>query len=618
MNNPPVLGNFGSTHSSAIEQSTIIINPTATVSDPELDALNGGAGNYAGSRVVVSHAEGSDRSENIFLGGPGAAFVNDTIDHRLLVGGKQFATWFGSFDGSFVINFDGSNTPATTALVNNVLQHITYQNTSDAPPASVTMHFTFDDGNTGAQGPGGALSDSANRVVDITPVNDAPVNTLPATFDVEANTTAALAGLSVSDADSGSGTITTTLSVGHGTLSASSAGGASVSGSGTLTLTLTGTVAAIDTALAASGNLTYHGAHDFFGSDALTMVTNDGGNTGSGGALSDTDAATIHVNTLLAGTSGNDSFTALPGNERIDGHGGIDTITFNFKLVDAAVSFVGNQIIIDGPTGSHTVLSGSFQVFNFTDGTVNNNDGNPLVDDLYYYSQYHDVWTAHADADAHYNTFGWHEMRNPDPFFDTGVYLSIYQDVKAAGVNPLIHYDAFGWKEGRIPSLNFDGNAYLNANLDVKAAGVDPLAHFLAFGAGEGRQESGPAALIAPDGFDYVYYLQHNPDVLAAHVDPLQHYLTFGWLEGRNPNALFDNNGYLAAYPDVAAAHVNPLVHYDTFGWMEGRDPSVNFDTTDYLAAYPDVAAAHIDPLRHYLQFGQFEGRSAFADGHFG
>ena len=39
----------------------------------------------------------------------------------------------------------------------------------------------------------------------------------------------------------------------------------------------------------------------------------------------------------------------------------------------------------------------------FTDGTVNNNDGNPLVDDLFYYSRNHDVWNAHVDADQHYN-----------------------------------------------------------------------------------------------------------------------------------------------------------------------------------------------------------------------
>ena len=42
-------------------------------------------------------------------------------------------------------------------------------------------------------------------------------------------------------------------------------------------------------------------------------------------------------------------------------------------------------MIVDGPSGSHTVLT-SVETFVFTDGTVNNNDGDPLVDDLFYYS----------------------------------------------------------------------------------------------------------------------------------------------------------------------------------------------------------------------------------------
>jgi hypothetical protein len=35
-----------------------------------------------------------------------------------------------------------------------------------------------------------------------------------------------------------------------------------------------------------------------------------------------------------------------------------------------------------------------FEVFKFTDGTVNNND--PLIDDLFYYSQYHDIDASEA------------------------------------------------------------------------------------------------------------------------------------------------------------------------------------------------------------------------------
>jgi ELWxxDGT repeat protein len=318
----------------------------------------------------------------------------------------------------------------------------------------------------------------------------------------------------------------------------------------------------------------------------------------------------------LQGTPGDDTFTALSGSERIDAFGGTDTVIFNFKLTDATITFSGNQVIVD-TVSSHTVLTG-FEIYQFTDGTVNNNDGNPLVDDLYYYSRYHDVWNAHGDADQHYAQTGWHELRNPNPFFDTGFYLSVYPDVKAAGVNPLTQYDQTGWTAGREPSTAFDGPAYLAANPDVAAAHVDPLAQFLANGEQEGRQPIALTSLITPNGFDYVYYLQHNPDVAAAHIDPFQHFETVGWKEGRNPNALFDVSGYLATYADVAAAHVNPLDQYHQTGWKEGRDPSVNFDTKNYLTHYPDIAAAHIDPLQQYLQSGIHEGRSTFADGVWG
>ena len=91
---------------------------------------------------------------------------------------------------------------------------------------------------------------------------------------------------------------------------------------------------------------------------------------------------------------------ALPGNERIEARRGIDTVTFDFKLTDAT-SPGGQPVIID-TANSHTVLTG-FETYVFTDGTVNNDDGDVLVDDLYYYSRNHDVWNAHADADAHYH-----------------------------------------------------------------------------------------------------------------------------------------------------------------------------------------------------------------------
>ena len=132
------------------------------------------------------------------------------------------------------------------------------------------------------------------------------------------------------------------------------------------------------------------------------------------------------------------------------------------------MTYDGNKVIIDGPS-SHTVLTG-FEKFVFTDGTVDNNDGNWLVDDLFYFSRNHDVWNAHADADRHYDTFGWHEGRDPNAFFSTRTYLTANPDVKAAGVNPLTHFDQSGWKEGRVPSLDFDPREYLANYADVAAA----------------------------------------------------------------------------------------------------------------------------------------------------
>ena len=183
--------------------------------------------------------------------------------------------------------------------------------------------------------------------------------------------------------------------------------------------------------------------------------------------------------------AGNDTVTGAAGNDLLNGGAGDDTVVLNYKLTDAKISFANNGIVLAGPDGRDVLLN--FEHYKFTDGTVDTNDGNPLVDDLFYYIQNPDVWNAKADADTHFAAFGWKEGRNPDAFFDTNGYLAANPDVKAAGVNPLQHYHQFGWKEGRDPSPNFDTDKYLAAYPDVAAAKVDPLEHYLAFGLNEGR-----------------------------------------------------------------------------------------------------------------------------------
>jgi serralysin len=371
-------------------------------------------------------------------------------------------------------------------------------------------------------------------------LSSAPINFVPGTQAVQANTSEAIDGLSIFDFGAGGATITTTLNVTHGALTIVVPGSVGIAGNGTDTLTLTGTVIEINGALTLHGNVLYHGEPDYFGSDTLTITTNDNGNTGMGAPQIDVDQVTINVKSLFAGTPGDDTFAALPDNERIDAGAGVDTVSFGFKLTDAKVSYVDDKVIIDGPS-SHTVLTG-VEKFAFTDGTVNDNDGDATVDDLFYYSAYHDVWNAHVDADAHYRSNGWREGRDPNAADATG---------PEVGPSELIARNGF------------DYAYYLKQNPDVAAAGVDAFWHFETIGWKEGRN---PNAY-----FDTAGYLAQYGDVKAANINPLDHYSQFGWHEGRDPSVAFDTTSYLSNYADVDAAHVNPLVHFLQSGIHEGR-----------------------------------------------
>ncbi len=140
----------------------------------------------------------------------------------------------------------------------------------------------------------GALdSNVATESLTINAVNDAPVNTVAGPLNAQNGLDAAIIGLAVSDVDAVS--LTTTLHVDHGTLAVAAVGGAAVVGSGTGTVTLSGSVAQIDAALGAPNNVVYQSAFDFIGADHLTMTSNDGGSTGSGGPQTDTDVVDINA-----------------------------------------------------------------------------------------------------------------------------------------------------------------------------------------------------------------------------------------------------------------------------------------------------------------------------------
>ncbi len=202
-------------------------------------------------------------------------------------------------------------------------------------------------------------------------------------------------------------------------------------------------------------------------------------------------------NDTLLGGAGNDFLNGGLGNDTLNGGAGIDQATFNFNLSAARISVNANgQTVLTGQ-GTDTLVG--VEQFQFNDRFVDNADGAPLVDDLFYLIRNPDVAAAGVDPDTHYAQFGYREGRDPNAFFSTSGYLSTYTDVAAAGINPLTHYDQFGWREGRDPSANFDTTSYLAAYPDVAAAGINPLTHYLQFGIAEGRQAFGDG-VIDPRG----------------------------------------------------------------------------------------------------------------------
>src|SRR5260221_169284 len=94
-------------------------------------------------------------------------------------------------------------------------------------------------------------------------------------------------------------------------------------------MTFTGTQANVDAAL---NNLVYRGNLNFNGSDTITLTSNDQGNTGSGGALSDTDTIAVTVNAV------NDApVNTVPGAQ---------TVSENTNLTIAGVSV--NDVDVGG------------------------------------------------------------------------------------------------------------------------------------------------------------------------------------------------------------------------------------------------------------------------------
>ncbi len=169
---------------------------------------------------------------------------------------------------------------------------LTYLLTGNTPVSSVLLTITADDG---------VLQNSDTATINITAVNDAPVNTVPGAQVTTEDTALVFSAsnsnqIQVNDFDVAAGNLEITLSVTNGTLTLAGTTGLSfTTGDGTAdsSMVFRGTMANINAALA---TLTFNPTANFAGSSVLTITTSDLGNTGSGGTLTDTDTVNITVN----------------------------------------------------------------------------------------------------------------------------------------------------------------------------------------------------------------------------------------------------------------------------------------------------------------------------------
>ncbi len=197
-----------------------------------------------------------------------------------------------SGNGTPTLVLTGTLTQLNDFLAGNNGGTLTYRLAGDTPIATATITISASDG---------ALSGNDTTAVNITAVNDAPVNTVPGAQSTNEDTALVFSAgnsnqIQIGDVDAAAGTMEVTLSVTNGTLTLAGTTGLSfTTGDGTAdsTLVFTGTLTDINTALA---TLTYNPTTNYNGAAVLSITTSDQGNTGTGGTLTDTDTVNITVN----------------------------------------------------------------------------------------------------------------------------------------------------------------------------------------------------------------------------------------------------------------------------------------------------------------------------------
>lgn len=143
----------------------VLIAPDGVIADAQMDAFNGGAGNYDGAVLTITLGAGKSAADALgFEPGHGLTLENGVLKKD----GVAIGT-VSQADGVLTIRFsDAAGSTPTKADVQNTLRQITYANSSHAPSDSVAISVTLTDQR-------GLASTAMDFSIGITAINDAPV-----------------------------------------------------------------------------------------------------------------------------------------------------------------------------------------------------------------------------------------------------------------------------------------------------------------------------------------------------------------------------------------------------------------------------------------------------------
>ncbi|MCI0360027.1 MAG: Ig-like domain-containing protein [Planctomycetaceae bacterium] len=279
-------------NASLTDTATVTITVTAT-NDAPVNAV-------PGPQTVAE-----DAPAGLVFGGGNAISISDVDAGAASVNLRLQSTngtlKLPSLPGTLAITGDGTNDliiVGSIANINPALSGLKYApNLNFNGSAQITV-TTNDNGNSGVAPNNQPLSDVDVININVTPTNDAPVNAVPAAVQVDESAQLSFTNgntISVSDVDvpTTNPNMTVTLSTNStqgGTLNVTAAGGANVSGNNSQNVTVSGTIAAVNATLA---SLKFNAGLPE--TVTLTVLSNDNGNTGAPGPLTDSDTVSIDV-----------------------------------------------------------------------------------------------------------------------------------------------------------------------------------------------------------------------------------------------------------------------------------------------------------------------------------